>query len=106
MVRENREIRGWMLNIIDRAKPYGASFEVIEVTLTDLGFNVCETGVKAQLKYLSDKGYVKYEPIERSGIVRHLIGRNGPREDDPFSQPQLTGDALQAISVGAITHHE
>ena len=72
MVRENREMRGWILNIIDRAKPYGASFEVIEVTLTDLGFNVCETEVKAQLKYLSDKGYVKYEPIERSGIVRHL----------------------------------
>ena len=72
MVRENKEIRGWMLNIIDRAKPYGASFQVIEVTLTDLGFNVCETEIKAQLVYLADKGYVRYEPIERGGVVRHL----------------------------------
>lgn len=69
---ENKEIRGWILNTIDRAKPYGASFQLIEITLTDLGFNCSGNEIKAQLKYLGDKGYIKHEVIVRNCIERHL----------------------------------
>lgn len=72
MNTENREIRGCIINIIERGKPYGASFLLIEETLSIAGFSCTTNEVKAHLKYLEDKGYVKFEELERGGIKRKL----------------------------------
>ena len=69
---ENREVRGWILRICDRAQPYGASFTVIETTLMEVGLHVSLNDVKAQLKYLEEKGYIRMEEIERHGVKRRI----------------------------------
>jgi repressor of nif and glnA expression len=69
---ENREARGWILNIIDRQKPYGTSPEMIETTLLEIGFNCTLNEIKSHLKYLEEKGYIRLEEIERSGVRRRL----------------------------------
>lgn len=69
---ENKEIRGWVLNILERARPYGASFSVIESTLLDLGFHVTDNELKAHLVYLTEKGYVRLEEIERNRVKRRI----------------------------------
>jgi len=69
---ENREIRGWVLRICQRAQPYGASFQVIEVTLMDAGFHVSLSEVKAHLKYLEGKGYIRMEELKHEGVKRRV----------------------------------
>lgn len=72
MLKENKEVRGWILNMLDRANPYGASFSVIEATLLDLGFNVGINELKAHLVYLTEKGYCRMEEIERNRVKRRI----------------------------------
>ena len=72
MGAEGKEIRGWLLNIVDRAKPYGASFKVIEHTVADMGFHVSENEIKAHLKYLLQKGYTSLKEMDHMGIKRSL----------------------------------
>ena len=69
---ENREVRGWTLNIIDRMKPYGASPELIDASLSQLGFSTSINEIKANLKYLEEKGYIRLEEIERNGVRRRI----------------------------------
>lgn len=69
---ENREIRGWILRICHRAQPYGASFQVIEVTLMDSGFHVSLSEIKAHLKYLEEKGYITTEELKQKGVKRRI----------------------------------
>jgi len=69
---ENQEIRGWILRICQRAQPYGASFTVIETTLAEVGFHASLTEIKAHLKYLEEKGYIRMEEIEKSRIRRRI----------------------------------
>ena len=69
---ENQEIRGWILRICHRAQPYGASFTVIETTLIEAGFHASLTEIKAHLKYLEEKGYIRMEEIEKNGVRRRI----------------------------------
>lgn len=69
---ENSELRGWILNILLRANPFGASFEVIETSLSDLGFFCSINELKGHLKYLMQKKYVNLEEIERGGVKRRI----------------------------------
>ena len=69
---ENREIRGWILRICHRAQPYGASFRVIETTLMESEFHASLSEIKAHLKYLEDKDYIRMEEIERNGVKRRI----------------------------------
>ncbi|MBW1666727.1 MAG: hypothetical protein JRJ66_01510 [Deltaproteobacteria bacterium] len=68
----NREMRGWILRICDRAKPYGASFRVIETTLIESGFHASISEIKAHLKYLEEKGYIRMETLQKSGVKRRI----------------------------------
>lgn len=72
MSEETKEIRGWILNILHRAQPYGASYQVIERTLLDLGFPIGANGLKSELMYLTQKGYTRLEEIERNGVKRRI----------------------------------
>ncbi|MBU1067676.1 hypothetical protein KKE60_07795 [Patescibacteria group bacterium] len=69
---ENREIRGWILKICQRAQPYGASFQIIETTLLEADFHVSLTEIKAHLKYLNDKDYIHMEEHKKSGVTRRI----------------------------------
>ena len=69
---ENKEIRGWILRICQRAQPYGASFQVIEITLMDAGFHVSLTEIKSHLKYLEDKGYIQMEELKQEKVKRRI----------------------------------
>jgi len=60
------------LRICERAQPYGASFRVIETTLMEAGFHLSVNEIKAQLKYLKNKGYIHLEEIEKSGVKRRI----------------------------------
>jgi len=67
---ENREVRGWILQICNRAQPYGASFTIIETTLLETGFHVSLSEIKSHLKYLEQKGYIRSEFIQKDGVKR------------------------------------
>lgn len=69
---ENKEIRGWILRILDRFRPDGTSFEVIESVLLDSRFNVTLNELKAHLVYLTEKGYVRLDEIERNRVKRRI----------------------------------
>ena len=69
---ENREVRGWILKICERAQPYGASFQVIETTLAEAGFHETLTEVKAHLQYLQRKGYIQMEEVKAGRIKRRI----------------------------------
>lgn len=69
---ENREIRGWCLRACERAKPYGASFRVIEMSLMEAGFHCSLSEIKAHLIYLEQKGYIQTEEKAAEGIVRRI----------------------------------
>jgi DNA-binding PadR family transcriptional regulator len=69
---ENQEIRGWILRICQRAQPYGASFQVIEVTLMEAGFHHSLTEMKSHLKYLEEKGYITMEELKQGGVKRRI----------------------------------
>lgn len=69
---ENREIRGWVLRICERAQPYGASFTVIETTLMESGFHSSLSEIKAHLQYLERKGYIRMEEVEVGGVRRRI----------------------------------
>lgn len=69
---ENSEVRGWILTIIERMKPYGASFELIEASLCDLEFPCSINEIKAHLKYLEGKGYIRTDEIKRQGVIRRI----------------------------------
>jgi hypothetical protein len=69
---ENREIRGWILQICHRAQPYGASFAVIEATLLETGFHVGLSEIKSHLKYLEQKDYICSKLIQKESVKRWI----------------------------------
>ena len=69
---ENREVRGWILRICQRASPHGASFELIENTLAEAGFHISLNEVKNLLVYLKEKEYIRLEEVEIDGIKRRI----------------------------------
>lgn len=69
---ENKEIRGWVLHIIAGVQPYYASFRMIKAELEDLGFHYPDRKLKANLKYLVDKGYITLQETEHNGVKRRL----------------------------------
>jgi len=72
MPTENREVRGWILRICERAQPYGASFRVIETTLLEAGFHLSPSEVKSHLLYLERKGYIHREEFEKNRVKRRV----------------------------------
>jgi len=69
---ESKEIRAWILKALYNAKPYPLSFQTITRGLMEAKFYCTEIGIKAHLKYLMDKGYTKYEHLERVEVKRDL----------------------------------
>jgi len=69
---ENRELRGWMLHIINRARPYGASFRLVEETLCEMGYSVPENEIKTHLLYLQRRGYIHMEEKQAAGVMRRM----------------------------------
>ena len=72
MATENREIRGWILKICQRADPYGASYSVIESTLLEMGFHLSINEIKSHLIYMTNKGYLKYKEYSAEGVKRRI----------------------------------
>jgi len=69
---ENREVRGWILRICERAQPYGASFKVIETALLESGFHMTPSELKSHLLYLEHKGYIHRQEYEKNNVKRRV----------------------------------
>lgn len=71
---EPREIRKWLLITLEKSYPYGASEELLGLTLSGLRLEVSPGELRAHLAYLEEKGYVARERVEvrRAGVHRHV----------------------------------
>lgn len=72
--QEPREIRKWILITLEKSYPYGASEELLGLTLSGLRYGVSPGELRAHLAYLEEKGYLSRERLEvrRAGVHRHV----------------------------------
>ncbi len=72
--REAREIRGWILRILNYNYPESLSVEAIALTLSDLEYVVTPLAVGGYLDYLEEKGYIETRQVEvrDAGISRRV----------------------------------
>ena len=72
--QEPREVRKWILVTLEKSYPYGASEELLALTLTGLRLGVSPGELRAHLAYLEEKGYLARERVElkRARVHRHV----------------------------------
>jgi DNA-binding PadR family transcriptional regulator len=72
--QEPREIRKWLLITLEKSYPYGASEELLGLTLAGLRLETSPGELRAHLAYLEEKGYLGRERVEvrRAGVHRHV----------------------------------
>ena len=72
--QEPRHIRKWLLITLEKSYPYGASEELLALTLSGLRYGLSAGELKAHLAYLEEKGYLVRERLEvrRAGVHRHV----------------------------------
>jgi DNA-binding PadR family transcriptional regulator len=71
---EPREVRKWILLTLEKSYPFGASEELLSLTLSGLRYRVSTGELRAHLAYLEEKGYLTSERLEvrRARIHRHV----------------------------------
>ncbi|MGC5328928.1 hypothetical protein [Brevibacillus sp. SYSU BS000544] len=72
-MENNRELRGWILRVIDKAFPDPLSVTIVRDQLLALGFAPDNLGMKANLAYLEEKEYIHKETAKAGGIERETI---------------------------------
>jgi len=72
--QELKEVRKWVLVTLEKSYPYGASEELLALTLSGLRLRVSPGELRAHLAYLEEKGYLARERVElkRAGVHRHV----------------------------------
>ncbi len=72
--QEPREIRKWILITLEKSYPFGASEELLALTLSGLRYGLSPGELRAHLAYLEEKGYLVREKVEvrRAGVHRHV----------------------------------
>jgi len=71
----SKEVRKWVLVTLEKSYPYGASEELLALTLAGLELAVSPGELRAHLAYLEEKGYLGRERVEvagLSGLHRHV----------------------------------
>lgn len=56
---ENKNIRGWIVRILQRAYPAGLEERSLQKQLVALGYSVTKRDLAANLAYLAEDGYVE-----------------------------------------------
>ena len=57
------EIRHYIMVILERALPVGASEKLISTSLTSIGLMISDSEMEIQLGYLEEKGYITYSAV-------------------------------------------
>ncbi len=72
--QDPREVRKWILITLEKSYPYGASEELVALTLSGLRYPLKAAELRAHLAYLEEKGYLTRERLEvrRAGVHRHV----------------------------------
>lgn len=72
---EAREIRGWILRILNYNYPESLSVEAITLTLGKLEYSVTSFAVAGFIDYLEEKGYLESRQVEvpEAGIARRVV---------------------------------
>lgn len=79
---DSRLLRREILRILDAAYLYGASIELIMLSLADAGYPVTETDVEEHLVYLRDKGYATIEQAQSKSLGRQKWAKLTPKGKD------------------------
>ena len=58
------EIRHYILVILDKALPVGASDKLISISLEGIGLTISDSELEIQLGYLKEKGYISCEEVK------------------------------------------
>ena len=70
------EIRHYILVILDKALPVGASDKLLSISLAGISLTVSDSELEIQLGYLKEKGYITYEKIkDRHSKISRKIAR-------------------------------
>jgi hypothetical protein len=77
-----RDIRGWILRIVDRGGRFGASVQLIGDSLFGLRANLTQTEIEDELDYLVRKGYVRLEEVRVKGVGERRIAYVEPKGQD------------------------
>lgn len=98
-IKVNPEIRKWILVICEKAYPYGASEELIELTLDNLDYNQSPTEIQGHLTYLEDKGYIEVEELKapEAGLKRR-IAKLTPKGKDLLEGNIPTDPGIAAVA--------
>lgn len=70
---EAREMRGFILNMLQINYPNGCSEKLIEITLNENQFSISPSVIKTHIEYLEEKGYVRVEEVRSMGVVRTVV---------------------------------
>lgn len=64
----SRQIRGYILKILQIGHPQPTGSNVIEVCLIDAGFAISPTALSGHLEYLKEKGYIDTKQVGMNDI--------------------------------------
>lgn len=70
---ELREIRGFILGLLNIQPDHGLSTKVIELSLDQSRFCISPGLVRSEINYLKEKEYVRVEDVSSRGISRTLV---------------------------------
>ncbi len=75
-----KEIRHYILRMLDHAQPIGASTQLLSNSLLGIGLSLSETDLLVQLNYLEGKGYITTEEVkDRFSKLSRTISKLTPK---------------------------
>ncbi|SDI49516.1 hypothetical protein [Paenibacillus naphthalenovorans] len=81
----SRQIRGYIMKVLQIGHPQPTGSNVIEICLVDAGLPVTPTALSGHLDYLKEKGYIEITKPGLKGI------------DLPISLPKLTPKGIDLL---------